>query len=130
MSRILAIDPGDARIGLAISDETGIIARPLRVIEHISRGQDAETILQIARENSAREIVVGVAYNPDGNTGPQARKALRLAQALRQAGTEVIHVWDESGSTRVAQQISHSPKDLDARAAAVILQDFLDAKTG
>ena len=130
MSRILAVDPGDVRIGLAISDETGIIARPLLVIEHRSRQQDAEAILRVAHENSAREIVVGVAYDSVGNPGPQARKALRLAQALREAGSEIVHVWDESGSTLAAEQVRRSLHDLDARAAAVILQDFLDAKTG
>jgi putative Holliday junction resolvase len=130
MSRVLAVDPGDARIGLAISDESHVVARPLMVLEHQSRTIDAEAIVQIAREQDASLIVVGVAYGIDGETGPQAQKGLRLADALRAAGAGSVELWDESGSTLRAQQISSSASELDARAAAVILQDFLDAKIG
>jgi putative Holliday junction resolvase len=128
MSRVLGVDPGDVRIGVAISDETQTIARPLTVLAHRSRRRDAAAILEIAREHSAGKIVLGVAYDLDGKTGPQARKALRLANALRDAGAEAVDIWDESGSTSQAMQLSETSHDLDARAAAVILQDYLDAK--
>ncbi len=126
MPRILAVDPGESRIGLAVSDPTGTIARPLRIVRHASRAADAEAILLSARESDADRIVVGVAYDMQG-AGPQARRALRLVAALRERTSIPIEPWDESGSTQAARP-SRGPGDPDdARAAAVILQDYLDA---
>ena len=128
MSRVLAIDPGDVHIGLAISDETQSIARPLSVLPHRSRARDVEAIMELADEHGSSVIVVGVPYDMNGEIGPQARKALRLAEALRAAGAVTVDTWDESGSTSQARQIRRSSNELDARAAAVILQEYLDAK--
>jgi putative Holliday junction resolvase len=127
MVRILAVDPGLARIGLAISDPTETIARPLTVIKHSSRQRDATTILEVATEQGAEKVVVGVALDQNGEVGPQARTALRLVEALRAEGNLIIDTWDESGSTQAAQRGRKSDPMLDARAAAVILQEYLDA---
>jgi len=73
-------------------------------------------------------ILVGIPYDSEGKTGPQARKALRLFEALCEATTIPILTWDESGSTQAALQIHKADQLLDARAAAVILQEYLNAQ--
>jgi putative Holliday junction resolvase len=128
MSRILAIDPGQVRIGIAISDPTGTIARPLMVLRHVSRLKDARSIVQIATQNEANMILIGVALDLEGEVGPQARKALRLVDVLKEETDIPIATWDESGSTQVAQINSRNDDLLDARAAAVILQEYLNAQ--
>ncbi len=129
MVRILAVDPGEMRIGLAISDPTGTIARPLKVILHTARQEDAEAILAEAEAQEASAIVVGLALDMEGEIGPQARRAMRLVEVLRSLTDLSIETWDESGSTQAAGERG---ADVDARAAAVILQEYLndrDSKT-
>ncbi|TFH36291.1 MAG: Holliday junction resolvase RuvX [Anaerolineales bacterium] len=129
MSRILAVDPGDVRIGTALSDPSGTIARPLETIIHSSRQQDAEKILELAMEHGVETIVVGVPFDDEGQIGPQARKAMRLVDVLRVSGVIPVTTWDESGSTQAALGGRRSDSNLDARAAAVILQEYLDAQS-
>jgi len=126
MARILAVDPGEARIGLAVSDPSGTIARPLKIVRHASRAADTEAILVNARNCDVDRIIVGVAYDMEG-AGPQARRALRLVAALRERTSIPIDTWDESGSTQAARPARRRGDEDDARAAAVILQDYLDA---
>lgn len=126
MSRILAIDPGQVRIGIAISDPTCTIARPLMVLQHVSRLKDARSIVQIATQNEVEMILIGVALDLEGEVGPQARKALRLIDVLKEETNIPIAAWDESGSTQAAQKNIKNDDMLDARAAAVILQEYLD----
>ncbi|GMR11791.1 MAG: Holliday junction resolvase RuvX [Anaerolineae bacterium] len=124
---ILAVDPGEVRIGLAISDPTGTIARPLRVIMHVSRPQNAAAIADIAAAHGADLILVGLPLDDKGEVSHQARRSLRLVEELRNATDVAIETWDESGSTQMA-----GTKDdmIDARAAAYILQDYLDTLAG
>ncbi len=124
---VLAVDPGEVRIGLAISDPTQSIARPLEVLRHVSRAADAQAILERAARHSADTIVVGLALDSEGEVGPQARRAVRLAEALRELTPLNIETWDESGSTEAARRNKRDDPLLDARAAAVILQEYLDA---
>jgi putative Holliday junction resolvase len=136
--RILAVDPGDRRIGLAISDETGTIANPLSIFKHVSRPIDAATIVQVANESSVDQIVVGQALDDEGQPTSQGRLALRLAQAIRQQTHIPIVLWDESGSTRTARDASIAMGEsakvrrrrghghLDDLAATVILQSYID----
>jgi putative holliday junction resolvase len=133
--RILAVDPGDRRIGIAISDPSGTIANPFGVIIHEARLVDAAQIAQIAREQAAEKIVVGCPYDSDGQVGPQARKAVRMADAIRsQTDLEVI-LWDEAGSTQEAQAArialganrARRAGHLDDLAATYILQTYLDS---
>ncbi len=127
MSRVLAVDPGDKRIGVAVSDPTRTVARPLTVLEHTSRDRDALAIGQLAAEHEAALILIGLPLDLEGEIGPQARKALRLADAVRGVSEIEVRTWDESESTVDAAASSASNLPLDARAAAVILQDFLNA---
>jgi len=130
LSRVLAVDPGEARIGLALSDELGVVARPLFVLRHRSREADARAILRIAIEHRASQVVVGLALDGEGLEGPQARRALRLVEVMQELSDVPVTTWDESGSTVAALEGHGAESMLDARAAAVILQDYLDAKTG
>jgi len=129
---VLAIDPGEVRIGLAISDPTGTIARPLEVIRHTSRQADVKTILERAGAHAAVLLLVGLALDSDGAVGPQARRGLRLAEALRAETDLPVDTCDESGSTRAAWRPAvrrgHADPMIDARAAAVFLQEYLDAR--
>jgi putative Holliday junction resolvase len=134
--RVLGVDPGDVRIGLAISDPSATIAGPLRVIRHVSRMIDAALIAQIAAEENAVRIVVGQAMDEDGQPSPEGRKAGRLAEAIRAQTVLPVDLWDESGSTqaargaRIAMGSSRRNRSghLDELAATVILQSYLDAK--
>ncbi len=137
--RILAVDPGDKRIGVAVSDPSGVIANPLTVIEHLSRLVDAASIAALAAEHDAGKIIVGQALDDENKPTPQGRKAARLAEAIRsQTGLEV-ELWDEAGSTQAARSAhiqmggaQRSRKErghghLDDLAATFILQTYLDA---
>lgn len=127
MSRILAVDPGEVRIGLALSDPTRMIASPLRVLSHTSRRQDASAIVEVAREHAAEMILVGLALDQEGEVGPQARRALRLVEQVRKLAGMPVETWDESGTTQAA--LEHADRDelIDARAAAFLLQDYLNS---
>jgi putative Holliday junction resolvase len=133
--RILAVDPGEKRIGLALSDPTGTIANPLVVLKHVSRKLDAAAIAQIARENSAGQIIVGQALDEEGQPTPQGRRAARLAAAIREQSDLPVILWDESGSTQAARSALIAlgvPRrkrrgHLDDLAATYILQSYLDA---
>lgn len=133
--RILAVDPGEKRIGIALSDPTGTIANPLMVIQHVSRALDAAAIAQVASENQAGLIVVGQALDDDGGSTPQSRRATRLAAAIRTQTDLPVVMWDESGSTqaaRAARLAMGVPRrkrrgHMDDLAATVILQSYLDA---
>ena len=133
--RVLAVDPGDQRIGLAISDLSGTIANPLRVIQHVARIVDAALISQIAEEQGAVLIIVGQPLDDEGDSGPAARKAGRLAEAIRQQTDLPVEMWDESLSTQEAVQARRAmgarrekrSGHLDELAATVLLQSYLDA---
>jgi putative Holliday junction resolvase len=124
--KVMAVDPGQVRIGLAISDETGMIARPLKVLRHRSKVEDIRAILREAKAHGVERIIVGVALDLDGEQGPQARKALRLVGMLKEKTSIQIETWDESGSTQMASRGKMKDDMLDARAAAVILQEYLN----
>lgn len=135
--KILAVDPGQRKIGLAVSDETGLVARPLAILKHQSRAADAEAVARLAQAEQAERLVVGLPLTAEGEAGPQARRVRRWAETLRLACPLPIEFWDEGGSTDRALAIRRetgrrrkSPRKSepdDAVAAAVILQSYLDA---
>jgi len=129
MGRVLAVDPGDVHLGVALSDPTATIASPLLVLRHSSRQGDVQALIEASRQHQVERIVVGVPYGLEGDIGPQARKALRLAEALRGATTLPVVIWDESGSSRAARKGRSGDPLEHARAAAVILQEHLDASS-
>ncbi len=134
--RILAVDPGQKNIGLALSDETGTIASPLSVIKHIKREIDAAQVAVIAAENNAGLIVIGQSFGIDGKPNFEGRRSARFAKALRAQTDLPVELWDESHSTQIARQayiqmgVSRKKRrgHLDQIAATVILQSYLDAQ--
>ena len=133
--RILAVDPGEKHLGIAISDPTGTIANPLTVIKHVARMVDAAAVAQIARDQEAGLIVVGEALDDEGEATPQSRRAVRFAEAIQLQACLPVELWDESGSThaareaRIAMGVSRRKRrgHMDDLAATVILQTYLDA---
>jgi len=133
--RILAVDPGEKRLGIALSDPTNTIANPLTVIKHVSRLVDAATIAHLAQENQVGLIVVGQALDEENHITPQSRRADRLSAAIRAQIDIPVELWDESGSTqaaraaRIAMGSSRRKRrgHLDDLAATFILQTYLDA---
>lgn len=136
--RILAVDPGEKRLGIAISDPTGTIASPLKVVKHIARSADAAAIIQLAEEHQAGLIVIGENLDVEGEPTPQSIMAARLAETIRAITSLPVEMWDESGSTqaareaRIAMGVRKKKRrgHMDDMAAAVILQSYLDARSG
>ncbi len=136
--RILAVDHGEKRIGLAMSDPTATIASPLKVVEHVSRLIDAAQVAELAAQNEVGLIVIGQSFDDDGNPNPAGRRAGRFADELKNQTNIPIEMWDESFSTqdariaRIELGISRKKRGghQDEFAAAVILQSYLEAKRG
>jgi len=133
--KILAIDPGEKNIGLALSDELGISANPLTVIKHVQRQKDAARVAEIARENNVGQIIIGQSLDDDGKPTFEGRKSARFAKALRAKIDLPVTLWDEYLRTQEARQtrlkMGTSRKKrgghLDDLAATIILQSYLDA---
>lgn len=139
--RLLALDVGDRRVGVAVSDEMGLLASPLAVLQRRSKADDWVRIARLVREQGVGGLVVGHPLNADGSPGPQAQRieryAAALVEALRAEGLDLpLTLWDEYGSTQRAQEAmieaGRKRRDrqvrIDAVAAAVILQDYLDGQ--
>ncbi len=134
--RILSVDHGEKRIGIALSDETATIASPLNVIEHVARAIDAAQVAELAAQNNVELIIVGQSFDEEGNPNPAGRRAGRFADELKNQTNIPVELWDESFSTQDARnariQLGVSRKKRsghqDAFAAVVILQSYLEAK--
>lgn len=137
--RFLGVDLGEKNIGIALSDPFGYSANAYCVLRHVNRDADALAIAEIARKEGARTIVVGQALGPNGEETPAARHAQKVADAIQAVFPEgTVTLWDESGSTVAVKQLyiemGVSKKNrrghLDDRAAAYILQDYLNWRGG
>jgi putative Holliday junction resolvase len=133
--RILAVDHGEKRIGLAISDPTGTLASPLTVLKHVSRLLDAAQVATLAAENDAGLIIVGQSFDEDGNPNLAGRRAAKFAEALREQTPIPVELFDESFSTQDARaaviELGLSRKKRaghhDSLAAVMILRSYLEA---
>lgn len=135
-ARAMGLDVGERRIGVAIADELGMIASPHSVVER--REGDLRQLLELARANRVDRIVVGLPVGMSGREGPQAATVREFAARLEQALDPDIEIafWDERLTTAVAERSlrDRSARDrrakgtVDAIAASVILQGYLDAK--
>ena len=136
--RVLALDVGDRRVGLAVSDPTGLLASPLG---HVERGPtDVQDIIQTAEDNDAEQIVVGLPLTLAGESRVQAGKVRQFVRELRSATDIPVETVDERLSTAQAQRLltdsdrsqgRRSNRDrgrIDSSAAAVILQAYLDSR--
>jgi putative Holliday junction resolvase len=137
--KLLGLDVGERRVGVAVSDATGLIATPLAVLHRTSKVKDFAKIARMAREQDAAGLIIGHPLSADGSAGPQARRIERyvaaLVEALKADGVDLpVVLWDERMSTQRAQEAmiaaGRRARDrrarIDAVAAAVILQDYLD----
>ena len=135
--KVLCIDPGEKRIGVAISDPSGSLARPLTILKHISLQKNAERIIQLATEHEAMFVIIGQALDRFGEPTFSGRRAARLAATLQSLAQIKIILWDESFSTINAQSIQNERGTrktkqagfIDDHAASVILQSYLDAQS-
>jgi len=136
MARILGMDVGDKRIGLALSDSNGILASPLTIIERTGELDEIKTILKIIEEREIGQIIVGLPRLMNGNIGAQAEKVQDFVVTLSTYTDIPIELRDERLTTvtavRLKQETDSKKKKwkirYDAMAAAVILQDYLEEK--
>ncbi len=133
---VLALDVGDRRIGVAISDPTELLARPVATIVRRSNASDLAEIGRLALANQARLIVVGLPVASDDSLGEQGRRTKAFVRYLRKSQDIPVETWDERYSTLEAQQImiaqgvrrERRRSQIDAAAAAVILDEWLTAQ--
>lgn len=138
MMRSLALDVGDERIGIAVSDMSGFLARPLEVVQRVSGPASFYRIAALVKEHNVGRIVIGLPLLADGTEGKQVESTRAYVRGLEQHVDVPIIYWDERGSTQRAQQHmidnrrsrKRRRKRLDAVAAAVILQEYLDQGSG
>lgn len=132
--RYLGVDLGTKRIGLAISDSTGIIATPLCVLPRRGGRRDWQDILRLAQEHGAEALVVGMPVNLRGQAGPAADNVETEIKDLQALSSLPVFVYDERLTSAAAQRILHeqglnsrqSREIIDKVAAAIMLQSFLD----
>ncbi len=127
--RFMAIDHGARYIGIAISDPTGIVARPLSTILHTSTKKDIQAITGITKAEGVDKIILGLATDSRGSNVQATKRNRRFIAALKHSTELPLLFWDESDSTLRAHQITKSSRDMESIhsiAAAVILQDYLD----
>lgn len=131
--RIMAIDYGDARTGIAVSDALGMIAGETFVITQWDPAALSKTIAEEAARRGVDTLVLGLPKNMDGTEGPRAEKARALAERLRADGAPPVVMWDERRTTIDAHRILHANgrkekkhrATVDAVAAALILEGYL-----
>ncbi len=135
---VMALDVGERRIGVAISDPLGVVATPVTTLTRRSWAKDLAAIEQIVQERGVKRIIVGYPLHMDGSASEQAQISERFAQRLKEAlgpSGPPVELWDERLSTQIASERlratgSSARAGLDAAAAAVILQEWLDARRG
>ena len=131
--KILAVDYGDTRTGLAMCDRTEFLASPLGIITEKSFAKVAEKIVYASREYDAQMIVIGLPLNMDGSRGARAEKAEKLTATLRGIVPIPVELWDERSTTISAANILSAngtygkkrKQVLDAVAAVVILESYM-----
>jgi putative Holliday junction resolvase len=133
--RVLAIDHGTKRIGIALSDELKMIAQPLEFIPAEPFAAFVERLRTILREKEVEQIVVGMPRNMDGSYGPAAQKVREFVTALKEAVTVPIQLWDERLTSAQANRLliqsdvrrDKRKEKVDKMAAAILLQSYLDS---
>ncbi len=129
--KVLALDHGRARTGVAVSDPTGTIVRPLPAIRHVDSAAGREALAQVIAREEPEAIVVGDPRSLSGERGSQARAAGGFAGRLRGRGTVPVHMWDERLTTVEAKRRGAeggSRADLDSMAACVLLEAYLSGR--
>lgn len=130
--RILALDVGDVRIGVAVSDPTGTIAQPLEVYRRVGYGPDSRYVAELCRRMGCESVLLGLPLNMDGSVGPQAQKVKDFGAVLEKAGLTVRY-QDERLTTVMAEAVlidsgvrrEDRRRHVDKLAATVILEQWL-----
>jgi len=136
--RILAIDHGSKRIGIAVSDELKMIAQPLEFIPAEPFAAFLARLSELIRDKEVESILVGLPRNMDGSYGPAAQKVQDFVEALKGAVGVPIKMWDERLTSAQANRLliqgnvrrDKRKEKVDAMAAAILLQSYLDGLSG
>ena len=124
--KVIAVDYGSARTGVAVSDATGTIARPLGVVEGAGGEAGLNRLVELIRAEEAERVVVGLPLTLRGERGAQAQETETFVEALRAAVDVPVESFDERFTTRLAQAGPTNPSEPDdARAAAHLLSSYL-----
>lgn len=130
--RVVALDVGDVRIGVAVSDPTGVIAQPVEVYRRVGYGPDSRYVAALCERYQTKDVLLGLPLNMDGSAGPQAQKAMAFGEVLEKAGLTVYY-QDERMTTVTAEHVlidfgvrrGERRRHVDKLAAAVILEQWL-----
>lgn len=133
----MGLDFGSKYIGIAVSDEAGLIASPRESLRRTNLEKDIGHLTSLAREEDVGEIVVGMPLSLDGNEGPQAKKVTEFINKLEQMSEMHVTPWDERFTTVAAQRAlieadmsrARRKKVVDKVAAAIMLQGYLDYRS-
>ena len=133
-SRLLGIDPGKSRIGLAISDEDKLVSTPLKTINKKNNSNFINDIKEIILQNDIKGIIIGNPINMDGSSGPSSQSAIDFAKYISNNISIHVSMWDERLSTEGAfnlssnldVNVSKKVEKLDQNAASFILQGAID----
>ena len=129
--RVLALDYGSARCGVAVSDPTGVLATPLDPVTKANTRKGLDRLRTVVRETGAERVVVGLPLRLSGGDSEQTAEARAFAERLQGRLDVPVELYDERFTTRIAQQSGHDPRTSeDSRAAAVLLEDWLAARSG
>ena len=123
--RVLALDYGSARCGVALSDPTGTLATPLDAVERPATKKGFAALVALVREREVGRVVVGLPLGLSGADTPQTTEARAFAERLRSALDVPVDLYDERFTTAIAQRSGGSAASEDSRAAAVLLEDWL-----
>ncbi len=134
-TRILALDPGSKRIGVALSDELGWTAQPLETYERRSVAEDVTHIQQLVRQHHVRRVVMGLPVRMDGRAGPEAESVRLFLETLERALDVPVIAWDERLTSKAAEKmlidadVSRKKRKgaVDRIAAAILLQSYLQS---
>lgn len=134
--RVMALDIGGRRIGVAVSDTTRVLALPLTTIPAVPRARAIKRIAELLDRNEVVELVIGLPLTLSGEIGPQAQEVQKFVEELRSSVTVPIHMFDERLTTVAAERMmidmgvkpDQRKNRIDEVAASIILHDFLAAQ--
>lgn len=135
--KLLGLDYGDRRIGVAVSDAFGWTAQGIEVIQRREDDSHLQRIAELAKLHEAEEVVVGLPKNMNGTIGPRGELCIEFAESLRELLGLPVHLWDERLTTVSAERtlleadVSRKKRKqvVDKIAAGLILQNYLDSKS-
>jgi putative Holliday junction resolvase len=124
--KVMALDYGSARTGVAVSDPTGTVARPLGVVERAGSESGLAELARLVREEGVERVVVGLPLTMRGTRGEQAVETERFVEALRGVLDVPVELFDERFTTDLARRTPGAAAAVDALAAAHLLSDWLE----